>query len=371
MFRLPIRRRAALAADRATLALAATAAATAGTVIVGQFARMARRRAPVEPPANGGVIVTAEHALGAASQATQDTVTVAREAVSAAPRGEIVLFNILSGFTGAVALVRLSTWGIRGGWWPASNVRVGGRHVHHFVPGILAAFFCGGAAMVSRDERVEELLAFPFGAGIGLTFDEAALLLEFEDVYWSREGLLSVQVSLGMSAVLGATILALRMLRRGERGAEQAGLIPGRDRPVPGPVGGPGRQARDSSRAGPAFDRVAGEELARALLVQQPGEPDAAVALGEPGDEARADAPGHLRGVGDEHLVEHALLEQLAVESRAALAEQRAHAALGAQVGEQGPEVDSSPAGERREPSPPWAAASSRRRSQSAPARRR
>jgi hypothetical protein len=29
----------------------------------------------------------------------------------------------------------------------------------------------------------------PFGVGMGLTLDESALLLELEDVYWSREGL--------------------------------------------------------------------------------------------------------------------------------------------------------------------------------------
>ena len=52
---------------------------------------------------------------------------------------------------------------------------------------------------------------------MGLTLDEAALLLDLRDVYWTREGILSVQLSLGATAILGGTILALRMLRRGER----------------------------------------------------------------------------------------------------------------------------------------------------------
>jgi hypothetical protein len=61
---------------------------------------------------------------------------------------------------------------------------------------------------------------------MGLTMDEAALLLDLRDVYWTRQGLLSVQISLGVTATLAATILGLRMLRRGEeRGAEE-GLIP-------------------------------------------------------------------------------------------------------------------------------------------------
>ena len=47
------------------------------------------------------------------------------------------------------------------------------------------------------------------GAGIGLTFDEAALLLDLRDVYWTREGLLSVQLSLGATAILSIAILTL------------------------------------------------------------------------------------------------------------------------------------------------------------------
>jgi hypothetical protein len=207
-------------------------------VLVGHVARMARRRsAAEEAPEPETVLESAEQALGTATKATADSITVALEGYSAAPKGETVLFNILSGFMGSFALVRLSTWGIRSGWWPFGNVRLGGRHVHHFVPGILLAFGSGGAALVTASDKLETVLAFPFGAGIGLTFDEAALLLELDDVYWSREGLLSVQLSLGISGVLGATIIALRMLRRGEEESEQAGLIPdetGEYRIVPG-----------------------------------------------------------------------------------------------------------------------------------------
>ena len=213
------------AADRLTLGLAGAALATAGTVLVGQFARMIRRRT-LERGDAGGVLESAEHALVAAGPAAQDTVTVAIEGYSETPRRETILFNILAGFTGGFALMRLSTWGIRGGWWPTRNVSVGGRHIHHFVPGILLAFGAGGLGLIGTSQRTEELAAFPFGAGIGMTFDEAALLLELDDVYWSREGMVSVQVSLGVAGLLGATILALRMLRRGERSAEEAGRVP-------------------------------------------------------------------------------------------------------------------------------------------------
>jgi hypothetical protein len=212
-------------ADRITLGLAALAVATAGTVITGELLRMALRRRRQEPDPDG-VIDSAGHAIGTAGRATQDTVAVAIEGYEAAPRRETVLFNLLTGFVGSFALMRLSAYGQRSGWWPFRTVRLGGRHIHHFVPGILIAFGCGAAALVTESERLETALAIPFGAGLGLTFDEAALLLDLRDVYWTREGILSVQVSFGLAAILGGTILALRMLRRGEQRVEERGLIP-------------------------------------------------------------------------------------------------------------------------------------------------
>ncbi len=98
------------------------------------------------------------------------------------------------------------------------------------MPGILLAFGAGTIALLTDDAKLEERLAVPMGAGIGLTFDEAALLLDLRDVYWTREGLLSVQLSLGATAILSIAILTQRMLRRGERRQEEEGLIPTPDR---------------------------------------------------------------------------------------------------------------------------------------------
>jgi hypothetical protein len=90
-------------------------------------------------------------------------------------------------------------------------------HIHHYVPGIVIAFAAGTGAILTRNERLEPLLAIPMGVGMGLTLDESALLLELEDVYWTREGLLSVQITLTVMAMLGALALALRFLREGEQ----------------------------------------------------------------------------------------------------------------------------------------------------------
>jgi hypothetical protein len=189
-------------------------------VIVDQFGRMLRRRSHERDSRKPEVLIEAAPAAAA------DTVGVAVRGYVAAPRSETVLFNLLAGFLGSFALVRLSTWGIRDRWGPFRNVRIGGHHIHHFVPGILLAFGSGIVALLTDDDELEQRLAIPMGVGVGLTFDESALLLDLRDVYWTREGLLSVQLSLGATAILSIAILTQRMLRRGERQQEQEGLIP-------------------------------------------------------------------------------------------------------------------------------------------------
>jgi len=210
--------------ERATVGLAAVALAAASAVVAGQYTRMLARRATEGHDRE--VALDPEALLESAPAAAADTVGVAVRGYVEAPRYETVLFNLLAGFLGAFATVRLSTLAIRDDRGPFRNVHIGGRHIHHFVPGILLAFGSGTAALLTDDDAVEQRLAIPMGAGIGLTFDEAALLLDLRDVYWSREGLLSVQLSLGASAILSIAILTLRMLRRGERRQEQEGLIP-------------------------------------------------------------------------------------------------------------------------------------------------
>jgi hypothetical protein len=207
--------------ERATVGLAAVALGGAGVVLADQFSRMLRRRAHERRDH--------EPLREAAPAAAADTVGVAVRGYEAAPRSETVLFNLLAGFIGSFAVVRLSTWGIRDRWGPFRNVSIGGRHIHHFVPGILVAFASGTAALLTDDDELEQRLAVPMGVGIGLTFDEAALLLDLRDVYWTREGLLSVQLSLGATAILSIAILTQRMLRRGERQREEEGLLPPAD----------------------------------------------------------------------------------------------------------------------------------------------
>lgn len=207
-------------AERTTFGLAVLALGASGALFSGELLRMAHRRRESSEAS------TPEGLVDAAGYATLDTLAVARRGIRATPHHETVLFNLLQGFLGAFAIARLSTWGVRRGRGPFRNVRISGRHIHHFIPGILLAFAAGIGAITTRNEGLEATLAIPFGVGMGLTMDEAALLLDLEDVYWTRQGLLSVQVSLGVTGTLAATILGLRMLRRGEEKSVEEGVIP-------------------------------------------------------------------------------------------------------------------------------------------------
>ena len=97
------------------------------------------------------------------------------------------------------------------------------KRVHHFVPGIVVALAAGGTSISIRSKELDRWLALPFGAGAALILDEAALLLEMDDVYWTEEGVLSLQVSFATIAMLAAGALAVRLLRRGET---RVGLSP-------------------------------------------------------------------------------------------------------------------------------------------------
>jgi hypothetical protein len=194
-----------------TLALAAAALTTTVGVGAAELARVWRRGSAPLP-------ADTDHVLEAAEVAARESVEVAVEGFRATSPRETALLNVLASFVVSFAAVRLSTYTIRtrGTFGPFRNVHLGRRHVHHFVPGILAAFLAGGISISSRNEELDQWLALPFGAGVALTLDESALLLDLEDVYWTEEGVLSVQITLSAIALLGALTLSRRLLRRGE-----------------------------------------------------------------------------------------------------------------------------------------------------------
>ena len=140
-----------------------------------------------------------------------------REGYRRGTANETALLNLFLAFGATFAGARAITALIRADVGPLRNVHVGSRHIHHFVPGIGLSLLAGGASIALRHEGVEQWLALPFGAGAALVLDEAALLVELEDVYWSEEGVLGVQAGLAAVALLATLALTVRMLRRGER----------------------------------------------------------------------------------------------------------------------------------------------------------
>jgi len=197
-----------------TEVLGVVAVSATGAAVALEWANVWRRgSAPLPPPSAPGEVIAA------GAEAALETVEVAVEGYRAGSSRENALLNLLLSFSTTFAVTRIGTHVIRtrGTFGPIRNLRLGHRHIHHFVPGIALSLLAGGGAILSRNNALDPWFALPFGAGAALTLDEAALLLELEDVYWTEEGVVSVQITLGAIALLGSAAVALRVLRRGEQ----------------------------------------------------------------------------------------------------------------------------------------------------------
>lgn len=196
-------------ADKRTLLMGMAALGTVGAVATAEFGRLWRKRSADEKE-------EAQGQLSSGIAAMSDTVAVAREGYREISTAQTAAFNLMSSFVISFGTVRLTTYAIREGIPPFRNVSISGRHIHHFVPGLALAFASGAAALLVDDEKTRPYLAIPLGIGMGLVFDESAMLLELQDVYWTRQGLLSVQLTLATATLLAATAYAIKIIRRGE-----------------------------------------------------------------------------------------------------------------------------------------------------------
>jgi hypothetical protein len=117
-------------------------------------------------------------------------------------------------FSATFAAVRGITYSIRAGRGPFRNLSAGGEHLHHYMWGI--AMLAGvGAVAVHGDERYRNhpVVATSYGSGLALIVDEFALLLDLKDVYWAKQGRLSVDIGIGGIAVAGSYFAALPVMR--------------------------------------------------------------------------------------------------------------------------------------------------------------
>lgn len=90
-----------------------------------------------------------------------------------------------------------------------ADVSAGGVHIHHYIWGILLLIIVGFGGLVNRSHIWRITAGVLFGVGLALVVDEAALLVELRDVYWSGAGWGSVALAIVVVGVSGS-ILVLR-----------------------------------------------------------------------------------------------------------------------------------------------------------------
>lgn len=142
------------------------------------------------------------------------------------PLTETLLLSWAS-FGTTFGLCRLVTHSIRRNWrWlPVRNVTTGNYHLHHYNWGIaLLTAVALQAVRGTPKPGHRPFTAIAFGAGTALIADEAALLLNLEDVYWHDKGRTSINVVVGILTGLGIYVVAepffddaIREIRRGIR----------------------------------------------------------------------------------------------------------------------------------------------------------
>ncbi|OIK03383.1 hypothetical protein [Streptomyces monashensis] len=118
--------------------------------------------------------------------------------------GKLPLLLALTAFVLTFLVTRVITRLIRAGKGPFGNVRAGGLHIHHVVPGVVLTVVGGFGAVASDRHGVAGAgSAVLFGMGAGLVLDEFALILHLDDVYWSEEGRKSVEAVVLTAALVG------------------------------------------------------------------------------------------------------------------------------------------------------------------------
>ena len=127
------------------------------------------------------------------SQLAKDVRTVFHEELNSRQRAALLSWLA---FTTTFGAVRGITYAIKDGRGPFRNLSVGGIAVH-------------GENTRSRHPAV----ALAYGTGLALIVDEFALLLDLRDVYWAKQGRISVDLGIGASSLAGTYFAALPVFR--------------------------------------------------------------------------------------------------------------------------------------------------------------
>jgi hypothetical protein len=118
-------------------------------------------------------------------------------------------------FTATFGGLRALTYSIKDGKGPFRNISVGGEHLHHYIWGIGLVSGVGAIAVRGEEkQRLHPAVAVAYGSGLALIVDEFALLLDLKDVYWAKQGRISIDLGVGAIAATGSYFAALPVLRR-------------------------------------------------------------------------------------------------------------------------------------------------------------
>lgn len=126
--------------------------------------------------------------------------------------GRLSLLACFAAFVVTFLVTRAITRMIRAGRGPfKNNVSDDGVHIHHAVPGVILLVTGAFAAVATDNSSVWSVVAgILVGIGTSLVLDEFALILHLDDVYWSAEGRVSVEMVSLAVAYLGLLVLGLR-----------------------------------------------------------------------------------------------------------------------------------------------------------------
>jgi hypothetical protein len=127
--------------------------------------------------------------------------------------GQVPFLLLFLSFLLTFVTTRTITRMIRAGVGPFRNNIAGGVHIHHAVPGIILTLI-GAYTSVAVDGRRPwaEVSGVLIGIGSSLILDEFALILHLQDVYWSPEGQLSVQLVALALGGMGLVLLGVNPL---------------------------------------------------------------------------------------------------------------------------------------------------------------
>ncbi|MHB8718938.1 MAG: hypothetical protein ACYDAC_08625 [Candidatus Dormibacteria bacterium] len=129
------------------------------------------------------------------------------------------LFLSSLGFDAGSVAARTITHLIRRNIGPFRNITPGGRHLHHLVFGISGLLGTGLlwlyiADSASQQRPIHALTSFTYGVASALTLDEFALWLDLDDVYWTKQGRISVEALMLFGGSLSIAVWGGPFLKR-------------------------------------------------------------------------------------------------------------------------------------------------------------